>query len=249
MTVPSPSSASDVEFFLLGAGRGGTSLLTGLLDFHPQLEVGYEAFAGSHLAAPRDSGSSTTGERDARMASFLKICKEEAEKHPGKIWGNKLTTEHLFRSAEQDFSRQNNAEETLRAFLNQVVDQRKLIFVLRDGRAAVLSKMQRANRSIEEACWRWRFSVLCYRYLKDTHRECHLLRFEDLLADPQNELQKICDYLGLPFDVKMLEGFNSPKIPSFYKQQGIVSEKAAAPDIPAEALALITDDLKACGYL
>ena len=247
--MPAPESTPDVEFFLLGAGRGGTSLLTGLLDYHPRLEVGYEAFAGSHLAGPRDGGASSSATLNRRMAAFLAACREEARRHPEKIWGNKLTSEHLFRTAEQDFARQEGALATLQAFLDQVVERRKLIFVLRDGRAAVLSKMQRANRSLEAACWRWRFSALCYRYLRDQRPQTHLLRFEDLLQAPEKELKKICRFLELVYDPQMLEGFKSTKIPSFYKQHGIIGDKAQAPELPAAALALIEEDLKACGYL
>ena len=43
-------SADNFEFLVIGAGRGGTSLLAGLLDFHDQLDVGFEQYSEACLA-------------------------------------------------------------------------------------------------------------------------------------------------------------------------------------------------------
>ncbi len=39
----------------------------------------------------------------------------------------------------------------------------------------------------------------------DRDRRLMTLRFEDLVADPEPELRRLCDFLGEPFDVRMLE--------------------------------------------
>jgi hypothetical protein len=62
------------------------------------------------------------------------------------------------------------------------------------------------------------------------HNQVHVLRFEDLVAEPENTVRKVCEFVGIPFDERLLEvphigsssGLDSPK------QKGISRDRAGS---------------------
>ena len=87
------------HFLVIGAGRGGTSLLAGLLDQHPRLEVGFEKFSVKYLMG-RSLRLRAFGRRQRLLAdrtgAFRRACLAESQRFPGLLWGNKITTEQLY---------------------------------------------------------------------------------------------------------------------------------------------------------
>jgi hypothetical protein len=43
------------------------------------------------------------------------------------------------------------------------------------------------------------------RYQQLYPRQYHLVRFEDMIADPQSQVQQVCKFLGVPFEPRMLD--------------------------------------------
>jgi Sulfotransferase family len=43
------------------------------------------------------------------------------------------------------------------------------------------------------------------RYKQLYPQNYHLVRFEDLIAEPENQIKQVCDFLNVPFDGRMLE--------------------------------------------
>ena len=88
--------------------------------------------------------------------------------------------------------------EIFEAFEGQV----KLIHIVRDGSDVVTSRHPNADE---------RYYIAPERWVTDVgagwaHREKTLLiRYEDLVNQEQATLEVVCDYLGLPFDQRMLE--------------------------------------------
>ncbi len=60
----------------------------------------------------------------------------------------------------------------------------------------------------------WRSGVAAGDRFKDDPRVC-VLRFEDLLADPEVELKRVCEAVGLSYDPSML---NVPRVGSSHKE-------------------------------
>jgi len=87
---------SNFDFLIVGAGRGGTSLLTGVLDSHPNVVVSFEKFAIDclmRLGLQMPAGEIKPTLAQTRSAEFRDQCEREARKQTGKKWGNKITTE------------------------------------------------------------------------------------------------------------------------------------------------------------
>lgn len=234
-------------FLLVGAGRGGTSLLAGILDAHSHLEVAYEAFTTSHLMGQGLCGA-LKDNYFFRVGAFLHECEQQARQHPERYWGNKITTEHLKALSRHNAVADQAPVEIVEEFFQCSLGGQKIIFILRDGRSCIDSKVRRTGQDIQVACNRWRFSVAVLRWLRESGREFLLVRFEDLLADAPSEVRRVCDYLGVPFEDGMIrDGAASQKILPEYRQAGVARERPL-PELPAEVLAQIADDLRYCGY-
>ena len=240
-----------MDFLVIGAGRGGTSLLMSLLDAHPQLELGYESHAidclmglGLHVAA--DSIKPMLAE--ARAREFLRRCREDAARFPGKRWGNKITTEQL--QGLDDHNQVNAPIDTLDIFFRKVLTfETPVVFILRDGRACVKSKVKRTGQPPELAAVRWKYSIAVKDYLVEHHPNALVVKFEDLVARPEAVLSDLCDFLGVDFDPVMLSGTDNKKVRPEYRTDRIRKDRAATRDVPRAVLPLIARPLLETGYI
>jgi hypothetical protein len=239
------------SFLLLGAGRGGTSLLAGLLDSHPDLEVGFELFAFEYLMGrgmPENLTGSTRTMLQDRTRLFREACEETASRSDRKMWGNKITTEQLVLLHEHTMHNLHDPMNELDYFFRTAMAGVKIIFILRDGRACVQSKVRRTGQPMENACKRWQYSVEVYQYLAQESMDALTLKFEDLVQAPHPTLKRICDYLDIPFDPRMLEGTSSDKMLPEYRSDSLNPEKAEPVLLPHPYNYLIREDLALCGY-
>lgn len=235
-------------FLILGAGRGGTSLVAGLLDSHPQLEVGFELYAvdclmgKALLAEPADC-------IHHRTRTFRAACEQAARQFPDRFWGNKITTEQLF--GLEDHNRLNPAAQlsVMDHFFQEAMAGVRVVFVLRDGRSCVRSKVMRTGQSWESACDRWLYSVSVYEYLAQRLPGALLLRYEDLLSAPEATLGSACGFLGLDYDPVMLRGTSNTKMRPEYRFGRIASEKALPPELDPRWEERIRPGLLRAGYL
>jgi hypothetical protein len=234
-------------FLVIGAGRGGTSLIAALLDTHTELEVGFERHAQECLMGKALDGP---GKDDihVRMEAFIASCNADAQRSPARLWGNKVTTEQIFGLEDHNAANPSSPQATLEVFFNGYFRDRKVVFILRDGRACVASKVRRAGRPYELACERWRYCVQCYRFLRERHQHACFVRFEDLLYQPVDNLDRICDFLAVPFQPEMLEGVGNAKLAPEYRNVALDTTKASTSGFPAEHLATIREELEYCGY-
>lgn len=199
------------EYFLaIGAGRGGTSLLAAMMDCHPNIIVGFERFAFDYLLGKK-LGKETKDNLKERLLAFDHACKSEADRSD-EIWGNKITTEQI----EVLNECVSHKEEVLSNFVKTVVKKQKVVFILRDGRYCVQSKINRTGQDYQIALNRWKYSVEVLNYFKTKNVDLHALRYEDLLLNPEDELTQVCEFLGCEFDIKMLEGPQNRKMPDMY---------------------------------
>ena len=229
------------EFLIVGAGRGGTSLLAGLLDSHPELEVGFEVDSIEYLMAP---GRERPAPSTERATLFRKRCDELGAATASARWGNKITTEQL-RGLENDGRARS---DVLAQFFDVAFGDVHVVFVLRDGRSCVRSKMRRKGFGVEDAVDRWRYSVVVHDALIGRPKT-DIVRFEDLLADPEGTLSPVCASLGVAWSPAMLEGTTSEKMRPEYRRAGLDGSASDVTDVPEGCLELIADDLRRLGYL
>lgn len=235
-------------FHIIGSGCGGTSLLAGLVDYHPQVEVGFELFAMRYLyrSAPHSLLEKPWW---LRAYQYKTHFEKYLHRSNGTAVGNKITTEQLaglLVRPHGDFSTSQKARLLMTS--RYIFQNQPLILLLRDGRSCIPSKMNRGNHSLEESVLRWRASVDILLCLHHSWTSTLLLRYEDLIESPESTLRQICSFLALDYDPVMLKGTSNSKMHPRYQAKAV--HKPYCPHIlPDNQLSLISDHLMRAGYL
>jgi hypothetical protein len=86
----------------------------------------------------------------------------------------------------------------------------RAILLTRDYRAVVHSKMKRGH-TLDAAATGWRSRMRQIAALTDDLPKCHVHRmtYEDLCRDPSAELARLCRFLGVTFEPRMLQRPNA----------------------------------------
>jgi hypothetical protein len=236
------------SFLICGAGRGGTSLLTGMLDYHNDLEVGMEH---SSMACLMGRKITTRGQNmfHRRVREFLRACDKQASLFPKKFYGNKITTEQLMALNKHNVENPASPIDVLDMFFNRYLAGVKVIFILRDGRACVRSKIVRTGKSVEQACARWNDSVEVYKFLRSRHQNNICIRYEDLLTSPKEILEQICGFLEIKFQQTMLDGTANNKLRKEYRHDRLDISKLKQNEAHPSYLSYISEGLRLCGYI
>jgi hypothetical protein len=228
-------------FFIVGAGRSGTSLLAAMVDQHPQLRCGMEVESVRCLGQ-KPGGIFRRDSANARLKCFEKACEFYASQWAFQ-WGNKLTTEQI------GFLDALTGNRSAEAFFSYFSSQ-KIICVLRDGRSCIPSKMQRKGKTLEEAMISWRKSLDMLEVLQNTCGDrLHILKFEDLLSEPEFHLSGVANFLDVEYHPEMLKGADSPVLPDIYQGQGGLRQDKAKTPLYEGWHSEIEEDLRRWGYI
>ena len=144
---------SDLPLLVIGAGRGGTSLLAACLGGHPRVAMKSEFHTTRTLIGDDFPVLSTTSLIDDRLLAFRAICDEDALRHPGKIWGNKITTEQLG-GLEEHNALNSPGVDVAERFLT-IMSGYRVVFITRHGASCVESKVRRTGQPFVRAAIRW----------------------------------------------------------------------------------------------
>jgi hypothetical protein len=101
----------------------------------------------------------------------------------------------------------------------------RLLLIVRTPSAVVSSIVRRGGLSPDRAVARWSEGISILDRLEQTAQaRCLPLQFEELLQSPRATLGVICDFLGLAFDQKMLDGHKHTRL---YNQHGGIDASKA----------------------
>ena len=212
--------------FLTGAPRSGTSMVTKIIDAHPQIAMLVENKFGNrrrHWLREEYWSSDTVLRRE-----ITKVFRRLTE----AIVGNKVCTPDVW------------YPDDIQKFCNLFASF-KIVFVVRDPVDVCLSRFHRedfAAQFNDEArkhmlldfrtrfltyASSWRQSIEAYRALRDRYpdRIC-LLYYDDLCVDEQNSLEILFRFLDLPLDDQVR---NWHKIPH-HNAQGYLEQDLKYPD-------------------
>lgn len=244
-----PRTHGDAPFLVVGAGRGGTSLLAVSLAGHSRLAVAMELCGASCLMGlgPGLAGDEGLDLFAARTRAFREGCLGEIRRHAGRVWGNKITTEQIYGLDDHNAVHLPFVDVVDR-FFREAVAEYRLVFILRDGRACTASKVRRTGQSWEEAAFRWHRSVRVLKAIRRLDRPICEVRFEDLVTEPERELRRVCGYLDVTFEPALLQQTNSEPLRPEYRRAAFESSRADVPDVPGHIAAFLQPDLEYCGY-
>jgi len=176
-----------------GCGRSGTTVLNGLLSCHPDIQVvdiETSAFCQTAYAEQVDLAADFRLERVYRRLVRIEIpasCTRWSEKTPKNV---------LFAG---------------RALL-YLGPGARFIHIVRDGRDVVTSRHRRAPDRYWVSPKRWILDVEAGRALED-HPRVITVRYEDLMLDLEPQLRRLCAFLDLSFDERMLGYPETARVP------------------------------------
>ena len=204
--------------FLVGCGRSGTTLLRAMCDSHPDLTVPPEShfvvpLAGSagHPFNPAVFLDQLYAQERFRLWELDRAEVEAAFRRSPPtgyagavraVFGAWAATQGKIRYADKTPGYVLHIPMLARLFPESV-----FVHLVRDGRDVACSFLELGwADTVEVAALHWRLRVLRGRHAGlalPSHRY-HELRYEDLVADPEGSLRRLCDVMSVPFSAHML---------------------------------------------
>lgn len=184
----------DSPVFVLSSVRSGSTLLRVLLNSHSRIRAPHEMHLRTlHVELSRDFTS------EAMKA--LELDKRELEH---VLWDRVLHLE-LARSGKDVIVDKTPANTLIWPRLHRCWPHARYVVLLRHPGAVITSLTERRTDPDHEAI---RAEVLDYaEKLEEARRSLdgHVVRYEDLTADPERATRDLCGYLGVPWESAMLD--------------------------------------------
>jgi hypothetical protein len=216
--------------FIVGIGRSGTTLIRQMINSHSKIAIPYE----SHFITKYIKSISTYGDLNDD-SNLTKLLSDITSEDILNDWDFKLTVDEFFEKIEE-----RNLSSIFNVFfscyaqhhgkciwgdksdyldrmfeIKQLFPDAKFIHIIRDGRdvANSVMKMTWGPSSIGSAANWWaegvRLGYSMGRMLDNNHYI--EVRYEDLVLEAQPTLQKLCDFIGVDYEEKMLDFYKDSK--------------------------------------
>ncbi|GAB1823116.1 sulfotransferase family protein [Herbidospora sp. RD11066] len=217
----------DRPVFVIGCPRSGTTMLQLMLHSHPRIAVPPETrFMIQAYAARRSHGDMRRPENRRRLAEWvagdrdtkfreLGLDRGDYVRHavsaPGTL-GSVLGT--VFRDYAARFGKPRWGDKRPSYFKNvdmllRLFPDAQFIHLVRDGRDCVASLMEMPwyKLDVYHAMANWAEAIDFGRHHAATlpGGSYYELRYEDLTADPELSLKRLCGFIGEEFDPAMCE--------------------------------------------
>jgi LPS sulfotransferase NodH len=210
---------------ILGVSRSGTTLLKEMLDHHPALAIPSESYFipqlwDRHGLRPRREAFAADLARLARLRDWGVEPVEVARRlDPRPTFAEAIAAVYEVYAARQGKRRFGDKTPAYMQRLDaveQAFPRAQYVHLIRDGRDAALSfvamrRRPRFNwarpRSVAGFAAQWRYEIGAARRLGERLGPSRYveLRYEELVARPEEALRELCRFLGLDFDSAMLE--------------------------------------------
>lgn len=210
--------------FVVGCPRSGTTMLRGMLDSHPRLSIPLE----SHfIPGLRERLEAPPGPGPLDVELLVQLLREDprfrAWDLPEAVLDDSLLAaaprslaealRHLYAAYAEAHGATRYGDKTPQYVshmddLAALVPEARFVHLVRDGRdvAASLRDAPFGPDSLARCALRWR--TLVARGLRSAARlggrRCLLVRYERLVRDPEVVLRRICRFLELTYDERML---------------------------------------------
>lgn len=214
-----------------GSGSSGSTLLASILDSHPEIACGpemsffnkkaiYGAYGGFQAKLSRWMRRGIATDGYCLYPSFLRVLDAYALSERQVVsWAKEADDLLAFVRSLQSYVLRHThtrvfAEKTpsncycFHEFLELFPDA-KLLHIVRDGRDVVCSFMKR-GMSLFRATSLWLYNTsaaLLYRNLPQYFE----LTYEELVTDPTETIQRVCEHIGVRYFAAMLDR-NSPSL-------------------------------------
>jgi hypothetical protein len=209
--------------FIVGVPRSGTTLLRLMLDAHPDLAIPPETYfvpnlieAGTRGAGPDEIAALAGGHRRwADLGIDRDALLDELRSRSPLAPGNGVRAVFGLYAARRGKSRWGDKTPAYLTSMDQIagaLPEARFVHIVRDGRDVALSVLampvpdrpMRAPKTAEQVAKRWRKRIERARELAPSLPGYAEVRYEDLVADPEPELERVCELIELDLDPAML---------------------------------------------
>lgn len=215
-------------FFIFGCSRSGTSLLSKMLDSHPALTVPFESHLYKMFWKHRHYyGDLENKENQKTLIKDILATRIFSYWSPTPVFNQVVSNlqhggfsgvmDAIMRSSAPDKAIQLWGEKTpghVRYWqeIKSCFPDCKVIYIVRDGRdvASSLVAARFGPVTLEAAARYW---VNHLKEIEPVKNNCDpdnfiLIKYEDLLSNPESTLKTICNHLSIAYDHQMLEFHN-----------------------------------------
>jgi len=205
------------KFFIVGCPRSGTTVLQQALNRHTEIVIPPETkyfYCWYGKSAKQQSAHLQRINADLRVNV---VASRRGVRAPdeGAAFFERLADAYLERLGRQDavcFGEKTPEHTGQLGQIRSVFPNAKLLFIYRDGRdvALSLSKMPWMHCDLYTGFVIW---LYYYRILKRERQRPSLdtcfARYEDLATHPARELGRVLEFLGVPFEPAVAEGWGN----------------------------------------
>lgn len=241
-------------FFITGVQRSGTTLLSVLLSNHPEIDIdgfatafrliacfkNYEKVLPLNFLEEENAVLKWKIEKDykGRLAHFLDYKNlEQYDSIKGLVEASinkRLETKNKTVWGDKSPNLQHYTGDILK-----LIPDAKFIHIIRDGRATAYSHAARAHKNILLAAQEWvsgNTAALVNQKMLGSKQHL-IVKYEEMLAFPEQTARKICTFLDLEFHASMLDMSNGEEEESYVKSTFDTSKiDAFRTQIPADTL-------------
>lgn len=215
--------------FIVGMGRSGTTLLTNMLNSNPEVISTPE---NEFLLFSKSSFAQADFSREEVIDQFLdifhynynrvlSIWKPTASIRQDLLDVKEKSYANACRLVYMNYPFANKDKAQIKCIIDKnpiyslylddirrIYPDAKYIILTRDFRDNVVSRKKYSDKksSVAELGASWNFFYeSIYGVVKAHKLDHYLLRYEDLVADPEKTLKELCDYLGVSYSPGMLQ--------------------------------------------
>lgn len=196
--------------FVLGIAHSGSTLLGRMLDMHPEIQCFGELMRID--AAIKSDMPCSCGSRlqDCEFWSRYIPMIEKANNFQFKRFTPDFY--EMLRQASGSKVIADLSKTRVIRMMNNILLGRKwkssnagFILLIRDPRGVGASSFRRGSKPIEKFLWGYEKWLKRYqKFARKNNDSLLLLRYEDLCMEPEKEMKRVCRFMGIDFDARML---------------------------------------------
>jgi hypothetical protein len=238
----------DAPFFIVGAGRSGTTLLRLIIAGHTAIEIPPETWFILPLVSKFSLKNRLTRDEVVEVANVM--VKDyrwpDMEIEPDALLKQALSLNeptlvdivnivyerYLERAKKRRLGDKTPPYIEIVPQLSELYPGAKFIHLVRDGRDVAISYIDlwwHGNCRYYEPDFDWTRALRFREKYAKTALDRSILdvKYEDLLSDPEFVVRKICDFLGEAFEPEMLDV--SPRVDKVPERERVIHPKLAQP--------------------
>lgn len=229
--------------FILGIGRSGTTLMLSILNSHPLVQATPEVNFFEFFYHSWKNKTSFSNKDYEYIQSYINFYKHK-KNVSGFDWNldlfkdkisqvKKVTFQNIYNSfyrsflydgKHKDFKFNFDKNHINMLYINEIVNcmpDSKFVLMLRNPMANFLSRKEKMNFRNTEVYFnaiRWQYyNVIISRFIKKFPDKFIVLRYEDLVSNPEVQLKSVANFFGFEYKNEMLSFHETVKKVSLSK--------------------------------